>query len=614
MKTRSRNRKTNKTKKGGKPFNYYLQKSLGMTSRLPTMKNIVECKEAQDCMLFGNELGRLASFFDNFTLESTKNTKKYITRPSGGTDSVNSDIAKIRFNKETYNCYALLKNSKDRTKDNLLYEYKIGMIINYWCSIFPCFLQTFGIYNNISVDKYKKGIEEPFTLNNMFSLKSINHIVENSTLSETCNDTKNFCLLTQYLDGSRSLNYMKLNSGQVWDNPKHELPYVLFQLFYTLNMLTCLRFQHNDLHANNILVYTLPSPIEFEFKMKDTTPVKFKSKFLLKIIDYGRCMVNDIDNEQLQHIVTLLYRIEKERDNDEKEYDVEKERDDEEERLAILKRLYPDRSHEEDPFGSDSHDLMRQGNVSTDKSYSFTRGGNKKLIDECFTYIHNIYTNDIWKCLHELITPNVKNKEQKIDELYDKIMELWINEKTSKNNILSDLKNIKDKSTIELFFNEHVLSRFEPLKKILEDFPTSYKPIGIILLAITNKLPTTSKQYLSSVLNDTTNCNPLNNFGFSMITKTIFKNDDETNVYGVPITPYDGYLPDGRIASLFKELDFIGDAFTDPNHDERVAAIITKIDELDKTIYNGVRILGNLTVDGYNMKPMIWTPNSSTDL
>ena len=99
-----------------------------------------------------------------------------------------------------------------------------------------------------------------------------------------------------------------------------------------------------------------------------------------------------------------------------------------------------------------------------------------------------------------------------------------------------------------------------------------------------------------------------------MITKTIFKNDDETNVYGVPITPYDGYLPDGRIASLFKELDFIGDAFTDPNHDERVAAIITKIDELDKTIYNGVRILGNLTVDGYNMKPMIWTPNSSTDL
>jgi hypothetical protein len=56
-------------------------------------------------------------------------------------------------------------------------------------------------------------------------------------------------------------------------------------------------FHHNDLHMNNVLIYTLPSPLLFIYKIKQVSnngevtfiSFEFKTTRLVKMIDYGRC-------------------------------------------------------------------------------------------------------------------------------------------------------------------------------------------------------------------------------------------------------------------------------------------------------------------------------------
>ena len=63
-------------------------------------------------------------------------------------------------------------------------------------------------------------------------------------------------------------------------------------------------FTHYDLHLDNILVFEpyLEKYIEFKYTLPSGKIITFKSKYVCKIIDYGRCYFNDKDsNEFLQN-------------------------------------------------------------------------------------------------------------------------------------------------------------------------------------------------------------------------------------------------------------------------------------------------------------------------
>jgi hypothetical protein len=93
---------------------------------------------------------------------------------------------------------------------------------------------------------------------------------------------------------------------------------IFFQIMYSVYVLHYYTgFKHNDLHENNVLVRTLPRPVEFVFHLaspKDkntpekrradlaehqttkskkpfmpTVPVRFRTRYFAKIIDYGQC-------------------------------------------------------------------------------------------------------------------------------------------------------------------------------------------------------------------------------------------------------------------------------------------------------------------------------------
>jgi hypothetical protein len=78
---------------------------------------------------------------------------------------------------------------------------------------------------------------------------------------------------------------------------------VLYQLYFTLSLFKY-KFTHYDLHLENVLLY-IPNKkgyITYHYSSKGKV-INFHSPYLVKIIDYGRCYIN---NEK-SHISSLEY-------------------------------------------------------------------------------------------------------------------------------------------------------------------------------------------------------------------------------------------------------------------------------------------------------------------
>jgi len=167
--------------------------------------------------------------------------------------------------------------------DSLMYEYIVGhFFINNLYKKFPVFLQTYGFINtNIT------------TLSNLKNENVINlnesNIEEGIKLS--CMNPSKILLLIEYLPDSVSLtDKLKLSKRiEFHDFIENELYNVLFHIYYTLNLLKD-DFTHYDLHGENVLLYEpiKGSYIEYHYHYGEQL-ITFKSKYIVKIIDYARC-------------------------------------------------------------------------------------------------------------------------------------------------------------------------------------------------------------------------------------------------------------------------------------------------------------------------------------
>ena len=124
----------------------------------------------------------------------------------------------------------------------------------------------------------------------MTELKDINTVEQ---IAEACKSPQEATsLLIQYLRDAKSVNSQVRNV----DFLKNELIYVLFQVYAPLALLHD-KFTHYDLHTGNILLYEPVKGcyVEYHYYIKGTV-ISFKSKYIVKIIDYGRCFFNDDAN------------------------------------------------------------------------------------------------------------------------------------------------------------------------------------------------------------------------------------------------------------------------------------------------------------------------------
>ena len=235
------------------------------------------CSEAGVCIAFGIEALKIKEYFRNFSFDLVDKIKKI------GAPSANGFVNELQYSKRGYNAYAVLKSSTSFAADNLMYEYRVGQFLNKMAFLFPCFLETYGLFKYKSHDDWhdmKTTVMTPEIFRTLLTPQPYDFKVG-------CHDSMYMAVLIQHIRGCKTV---KETLGPF--TFQHILP-ILFQVYYPLYHMRK-HFTHYDLHMDNVVLYE-PAPgqyIQFHYHTAKGV-VSFKSPDIAKIIDYGRSYIHD---------------------------------------------------------------------------------------------------------------------------------------------------------------------------------------------------------------------------------------------------------------------------------------------------------------------------------
>jgi hypothetical protein len=187
-------------------------------------------------------------------------------------DNINGVVYLITFNYSGYEVTSIIKCGK-LDADNIFHEYKVGLFLNNFVNKLPLLVKTYQYFDTCPT-----------------SLQYLKQISPGS--KKGCDENQRSAIMIEAL--SPSITLKKFLSTESPINIENELKYILFQIYYTLVYLEN-EFTHYDLHLENILLHKLSNNtfIEYNYILNDGTPINFKSKYIVKIIDYGRSFYND---------------------------------------------------------------------------------------------------------------------------------------------------------------------------------------------------------------------------------------------------------------------------------------------------------------------------------
>jgi len=223
----------------------------------------IVCSRSGTCLAFGNRVLEINKLFQYNRFQHVV----FMTPLSSGG---NGDTVGIKYElpKKRYSSVAVLKSSKDLYSDNLMYEYMAGIhFVNHMVPKYPVFLFTYGIYTRT------RDIIDISQLKTDLTLQGTNFDV-------ACQHSDKLSLLLQHVEG-KTLQEMLYNPEFILN----DLSKMLFMIYQTLSSLAK-QFTHYDLHPSNVMIMELDSPIEYVYHDEK---ISFTSKYLPKIIDYGRC-------------------------------------------------------------------------------------------------------------------------------------------------------------------------------------------------------------------------------------------------------------------------------------------------------------------------------------
>ena len=249
------------------------------------------CSNSNLCIGFGKETKTIRKFFDDFDFNSNETTLKY--RAIGMSNmNKNFNVLLFTFTKHGYEANAVFKTPRDVTCDNLAYEAMVGKFLNKQKLRFPCFLETYGLYFN-----YNRK-EEAYYIKRPRDYKKID--INKEGLIKSCNDPLFVGLMIENINEAYTLDreitdrFLMFTKREIYLSfMNHELLYILYQIYAPLSILSD-SFTHYDLNTNNVRLY-IPEPkkhIEYHYHYPDRV-VKFNSKYIVKIIDYGRSYFKD---------------------------------------------------------------------------------------------------------------------------------------------------------------------------------------------------------------------------------------------------------------------------------------------------------------------------------
>jgi hypothetical protein len=232
------------------------------------------CSDSGVCLAFGKESDKIKSFFNDFLNYQYKNKVIELSKGDNGV------VFEIEYERLKYKAYTILKVSKYKDSDNLMYEYFVGLFINTIYKKFPCFLETYGVCIN------------PLNFNNQkfINISSSSKDDVQKLIHISCEDPTIVGLQIEYLKNPLRMRDI-LPSVLFW---RKSIISVLFQIYFPLFYLRDV-FTHYDLHRENVLLYE-PIPnnyIHYHYHLDNGVIVSFKCSYIAKIIDYGRCYFNN---------------------------------------------------------------------------------------------------------------------------------------------------------------------------------------------------------------------------------------------------------------------------------------------------------------------------------
>uniref|UniRef100_A0A6C0HTE5 Protein kinase domain-containing protein n=1 Tax=viral metagenome TaxID=1070528 RepID=A0A6C0HTE5_9ZZZZ len=269
------------------------------------------CPNLEHCISFGNNYnGLIKRLFNNFiNFDYTNSNMVRI-----GSVTVNGVIYKITYTYENkYTVYCVLKTQSRMTSgdelDNLYYEFLVGYyFINFFNLRFPCFVETYGIYN-IPHKTWFNMTEPSSTSYDVNILRETSTLLDDKNTQKYRKNIRDLCLdsriklgiLIQHIEGETFSDYYK---SIIFISGKfntyfflYELMQLLFQIYGPLStMRNC--FTHYDLHLKNVLLYDVGvnKYIQMKYVYRDEDEeyiVSFKTRKICKIIDYGRSFFNN---------------------------------------------------------------------------------------------------------------------------------------------------------------------------------------------------------------------------------------------------------------------------------------------------------------------------------
>jgi hypothetical protein len=165
---------------------------------------------------------------------------------------------------------------------------------------FPCFVETYGILNEINNTNVNIFIQNLLNEENNINYLSIDKtsyrdLINNFILS--CEDATKYAIQIQHLSNLISFYdcFVEDSQQQYVDNIDFNTS--VFQIICTLKYLAN-EFTHYDLHANNVLLYDFSKTNEYItiiYHLENDQIIQFPTRYLAKIIDYGRCFFVDTD-------------------------------------------------------------------------------------------------------------------------------------------------------------------------------------------------------------------------------------------------------------------------------------------------------------------------------
>lgn len=261
-------------------------------------------------------------------------------------DSANATLFQLTYtvkkpnSKKVDYIYSILKASKKKTADNIIYEYLMGLVLNDYIKKFPCFIYTYGIYmvSETFLKKAKKLFgdkRESVILSNLNSKKINNNILtvpeitffdENTPeknkklIKNSCNYPDYYALMLEYIDNFKTFDKLmmdflekkKITKTEYSDFFNIEFLSILFQIYIPLYGLRKV-FTHYDLHTDNVLIQKIDLDgssnnqcISFKYNVNGIN-IEFKSKYMIKIIDYGRSYIEDLTHDVIKEVCDNYY-------------------------------------------------------------------------------------------------------------------------------------------------------------------------------------------------------------------------------------------------------------------------------------------------------------------